>query len=34
MITDVRNIKNQLKPEINGKIYPINDVKKTTEILD
>lgn len=33
MITDVRNIKNHLKPEIDGKIYPLNDVNKTTEIL-
>ena len=33
MITDVKNIKNHLKPEVDGKIYPLNDVNKTTEIL-
>ena len=29
MITEIKNAKNYLKPEIDGKIYPLNDVYKT-----
>jgi hypothetical protein len=33
MITEIKNTKNYLKPEIDGKIYPLNDVYKTQDIV-
>jgi len=29
MVTEIKNTKNYLKPEMDGKIYPLNEVNKT-----
>jgi len=33
MVTEIKNAKNYLKPEMDGKIYPLNDVNKTQDII-
>jgi hypothetical protein len=33
MVTEIKNTKNYLKPEMDGKIYPLNEVNKTQDII-
>lgn len=33
MVTEIKNAKNYLKPDMDGKIYPLNDVSRTMDII-